>query len=77
MLSRVGDDELRHEARCDRCLVVSPIMEGDVEAAQRELGALGWEIRRGGQTWWPECSLKARTPKGAPTARGIVRRRRR
>lgn len=77
MLSRVGDNELRHEARCDRCLVGSPIVEGDLEAARRELVALGWELRHDGQTWCPACSADARTPKPAPTARGVVRRRRR
>lgn len=77
MLSRVGDDELRHEARCDRCLVVSPIVAGDMEKARSELAALGWEARRDGQTWCPACSADARTPKPAPTARGVVRRRRR
>lgn len=57
--------EFRQHPPCDRYLVVSPIVDGDLEVLQRELGALGWEIRHDGQTWCPECSQRARTPKGA------------
>lgn len=77
VLSSISDSGLRHKARCDRCLVGSPIIEGDLEAARRELAELGWELRHDGQTWCPECSVAARAPKHRPTARGVVRRRRR
>lgn len=64
-------DDGRVEARCDRCLVSSPIV-----AVDQELADLGWEFRSDRQTWCLACSLEARTPLGPPNARGVARRRR-
>jgi hypothetical protein len=78
MLHRIGDAPPRHSARCDRCLASSPVVEGEPDEAERILsGEHFWEIRRDRQTWCLDCSRDARTPKGRPTARGVVRRRRR
>lgn len=72
-----GAEVLRYFARCDRCLGSSPMVDGDRDRAARELAELGWELRDDRQTWCLECSIDARTPKGRPNQRGVVKRRRR
>ncbi len=67
-------DAGRHEARCDRCLAPSPVLDTAVRVdAEHELEALGWTRARNDQWYCAECSV-AKTTTGTTTR---SRRRRR
>jgi hypothetical protein len=59
------------DAMCSRCIRFSPVID-----SPEALVELGWELRSDDQTWCLQCGIDARTPKGRPNARGVVRRRR-
>lgn len=69
MLTRHKDGAV--SAMCSRCLTQS-----DDVASPERLVELGWTLRPDGLTWCERCAVDAWTPKGRPTKRGVLRRRR-